>query len=36
MYSQEKVRQATNEIIFALEEHQLAASSINRYRQHYQ
>lgn len=36
MYSQEKVRQATNEIIFALEDHQLAASSINRYRQHYQ
>jgi len=36
MHSQEEVQQATNEIIVALEDRQLAESSIGRYKQHYQ
>ena len=36
MHSQKEVQQATNEIIVALEDRQLAESSIDQYKQHYQ
>lgn len=36
MHSQEEVQQATNEIIIALGDRQLAESSISWYKQHYQ